>query len=196
MFGIKGEYRDVLSRNGKLLEDRGWRSNTIVADFGLFLAALMKKDFTKQVGLEYLAVGHGSNETNFKNCVKLFFAGKSVGQDPLPIEYNIDDIEWIWAKKIDTVSYLHDQHIQQGVSNELEITISMPPGTPETPNQEPLEFSEFALVGVDEKEGESEGGSVFNVDKLFLVNYVKHGVITKDSKMSLDRTIHLKFPIG
>ncbi len=176
MFGIKGEYRDVLSRDGKLLEDRDWRSNKIVTDFGLFLAALMKKDFTKQVGLEYLAVGNGSdNETQFKTRVKSFF--DSSGGYPLQ-----DSMGWIWAKKIETVSYLQNNLPTQQVSNELEITVKMPPGTPSSGT---LTFSEFALIGIEEP----------NTDTLRLVNYVKHGPITKDPSMSLDRTIRLRFPM-
>ncbi len=177
MFGFKGVYRDIISRNGQLLEDRGWRSNKIVADFGLFLAALMKKDFNKQVGLEYLAVGQGSDsETDFKTRMESLFAG---GGDPLPI-YE-DAKGWIWAKRIEAVSYLQDDQPTQEVSNELEITINMPPGTP---SSETLTFSEFALVGIED----------FDINTLRLVNYVKHGDITKDPSMSLDRTIRLKFP--
>ncbi len=186
MFGFKGVYRDIISRNGQLLEDRGWRSNKIVADFGLFLAALMKKDFSKQVGLEYLAVGQGSdNETDFKTRMESLFAG---GGDPLPI-YE-DAKGWIWAKRIEAVSYLQDDQPTQEVSNELEITITMPPGTP---SSKTLDFSEFALVGIEENINNNK--LEFNIEKLFLVNYVEHGVITKDELMSLDRTIQLKFPM-
>ena len=54
---IEGKYRDILSRNGATLRDTGWKSNTIVADYGRFLAALMKKDYEGQGGIEYMAVG-------------------------------------------------------------------------------------------------------------------------------------------
>jgi hypothetical protein len=71
---IKGEYRDILSRNGEVIVDTGWQSNVIVADYGRFLAALMKKDFKQTVGIDYMAVGSGSgNDKDFKNQVEEFF---------------------------------------------------------------------------------------------------------------------------
>ena len=71
---IKGEYRDVLSRNGTVIVDTRWKSNEIVDDYGRFLAALMKKAFEQKVGIEYIAVGSGSKgDVEFKRRVKSFF---------------------------------------------------------------------------------------------------------------------------
>jgi hypothetical protein len=71
---IKGEYRDVLSKDGEVIKDTGWKSNVIVEDYGRFLAALMKKDFEGLVGIEYMAVGGGSeNYVEFKEKVEEFF---------------------------------------------------------------------------------------------------------------------------
>ena len=72
---IKGEYRDVLSKDGEVIKDTGWKSNVIVEDYGRFLAALMKKDFEQTVGIDYMAVGSGSGEDYavFKNKVEEFF---------------------------------------------------------------------------------------------------------------------------
>jgi hypothetical protein len=122
---IKGEYRDILSKNGEVIVDTGWLSNVIVADYGRFLAALMKKDFNGQVGIDYMAVGSGSkDDVEFKSRVKSFL------------------------------------------------------------------FEEFALLGIDKESGS------FVQEKLFFINYVDHGLITKDENMELTRTIILTFPIG
>ncbi|MBE9519271.1 MAG: hypothetical protein IMY68_11900, partial [Bacteroidetes bacterium] len=114
---IKGEFRDVLSRNGEIIEDRGWRSNTIVEEFGNFLAAVMKKDFQddsnntiKPVGIEYMAVGSKSNTVDeFRKRVENFFTAwnDEIGFDPAKPRGEGDP--WIWVKKIesDDITYLN-----------------------------------------------------------------------------------------
>ena len=47
---IKGEYRDVLSRNGTVIVDTCGKSTAIAAVYGIFLAARMKKAFYGLVG--------------------------------------------------------------------------------------------------------------------------------------------------
>jgi hypothetical protein len=49
---IEGAYRDELYSDDGVVVDSGWRSNAIVADFGRFLAALMKRDFVEKVGID------------------------------------------------------------------------------------------------------------------------------------------------
>lgn len=176
---INGEYRDVLMKNGEVIEDSGWKSNEIVGDYGIFLAALMKKDL-KDVGIEYMAVGGGSEgAASFKERITSFFKSEST------------DI-WVWAKKIDAVKdikYLDedDKEIADTTikTNKLKIDVEFSKDEPS--ENEPLDFKEFALLGID---------SLLNTDTMFLINYVKHGEITKDTNMVLTRTVNLTFPTG
>ncbi|KAF5436620.1 hypothetical protein C5S35_08210 [Candidatus Methanophagaceae archaeon] len=49
---IKGEYRDVLSRNVEIISDTCGKSTAMAAVCGIFLAAMMKKAFYGLVGRE------------------------------------------------------------------------------------------------------------------------------------------------
>jgi hypothetical protein len=189
---IKGKYRDILIRNGNVLQDRGWQSNTIVPDYGRFLAALMKKDFFASVGLEYLALGSGSQDNEvFRNKMIDYF--QSLNEDEPhtgPLEQNDD---WVWAKGIEAtnIKYLDTAgNIPQEkeITNRLEIEVKIAQGEP---TDSTLNFQEFALLGIDKDEQ-----GKFDTDRMFLVNYVSHGLITKDKDMELSRTIKLLFPIS
>ena len=183
---IKGEYRDVLSRNGATLVDTGWNSNTIVADYGRFLAALMKKDFEGQVGIEYMAVG-GSDRgaSEFKIRVEKFFNKEELTTDE----------EWVWAKKIDTGDMVYLDKDGNEISdpkvrtNKLRIDVTFAKDEPKLPGTT-FTFKEFALLGIYEKPDEG----TFDTDRMFFINYVDHGLITKDGSMDLTRTIILTFP--
>lgn len=180
---IKGEYRDILSSNGEILVDTGWNSNTIVADYGRFLAALMKKDFEEQVGIEYMAVGSGSedNASEFKDRVEKFFKG------------DLTEDEWVWVKKIypGDMTYLDkdgneisDPEVR---TNKLRIEVIFakdePPGTTS-------DLREFALLGIYE-----DPGGTFDTNRMFFINYVWHELITKDESTKLTRTVILTFPL-
>ena len=188
---IKGEYRDILSRSEEVIMDIGWKSNDIVEDYGRFLAALMKKDFEQKVGIEYMAVGSGSKDyAEFKSKVESFFEKGSLDQ---PYKPESDD-NWVWAKEIDAdwIKYLDEKgevidNSDKIITNRLTIDVTFGKGEP---SEETLEFKEFALLGID------KAGDIFVPEKLFFINYVDHGLITKDKSMVLTRTIILTFPIG
>ena len=367
---IKGEYRDVLSKNGEVIVDTGWKSNAIVEDYGRFLAALMKKDFKETVGIDYMAVGSGSSKDSavfrekvikfIDECLYLFSIDVSFEKDLNNEEGNISEklkkefktkkditlsnsakirkrkenewvitdgekiyivkkedgklniglgpLEvgekgkkgycWVWAKEIkdSDIKYLdsdeegkevevidkrylfswndvpekdsekrrlinflvqNPQRRQKDadwiknaeiektdenktikvidkensiilkrneeenkvtlqeirgkktyefgftlkgkeengklniydtrITNRLKIDVKF---EKEEPSEEPLEFREFALLGIDKN-----SGGTFDTKKMFFINYVDHGVITKDEKMVLTRTVILKFPI-
>lgn len=176
---IKGIYRDVLMKNDELIEDRGWKSNEIVEDYGVFLAALMKKDLN-DVGIEYMAVGGGSEgAASFKERVTSFFKSEST------------DI-WVWAKEIDAVNdikYLDEDGKEIAdttiKTNKLKIDVEFSKDEPSS--DKTLVFKEFALLGIDNSH---------DTDTMFLINYVNHGEITKDTNMVLTRTVNLTFPTG
>lgn len=191
---IKGEYRDVLSRNGEVIVDTGWQSNVIVADYGRFLAALMKKDFINgKVGIDYMAVGSGSKDyADFRGKVEAFFDSERPGQLPKPTSKD----NWVWAKKIEGggIKYLNDEDkVVNDVTNRLRIEVTFrkeEEGEQPEPSEETLEFREFALLGIDKN-----SGGTFDTDKMFFINYVDHGPITKDKCMELTRTVILTFPV-
>ena len=191
---IKGEYRDVLSRNGEVIVDTGWQFNAIVEDYGRFLAALMKKDFEGLVGIDYMAVGSGSKDyAEFRGKVEGFFDSRGPEQLPKPTSKD----NWVWAKKIEAgdINYLNDEDkVVNDVTNRLRIEVTFRKEKEEgeekepEPSEETLEFREFALLGIDKE------GNKFVPGKLFFINYVGHEVITKDKCMELTRTVILTFP--
>lgn len=201
---IKGEYRDVLRKNGEIIEDRGWKSNTIVPDFGNFLAAVMKKDFKDpplssnpvSVGIEYIAVGSssGNNPGVFKDRVKVFFDSLTPPPPTPPIDSRTQLLlpgnNWVWVKKIvdGNIKYIKDNDAEADeMTNRIEIDITFEENEPLTTGA--LQFQDFALLGI------YKPGTRFDTKKMFFINHVGHGVITKEAKMTLTRTIRLKFPI-
>ena len=190
---INGAYRDILKCSGREIEDFGWRHNDIAKDFGRFLAALMKKDFNKLAGIDYLAVGGGSGGYDeFKEGVKSFF--NSANSDPKVLDRPFTPQSksyWVWAKKIveteDKIKYLgEDGNETDAITNKILVHISLKEGVP--PHDTPLEFKEFALLGI------GLVGDKFDVDKMFFVDYVNHPTITKDKNTQLIRDIKLTFP--
>jgi hypothetical protein len=180
---IKGEYHDVLCRDGAPVHDSGWRSNTIVQDCGKFLAALMKKEFGETVGVEYMAVGSGSaGPGEFKTKIASFFQSGSLDA-PYTAPGGTD---WVWAKKIsvDDIKFLTPGgDVTTSATNRIKVEVTF---LEEEPSRETLVFKEFALLGVN---------SALASDRLFLINHVSHGPITKDKSMKLTRTVRLTFPI-
>lgn len=181
---IKGEYRDVITKSGELIKDSGWKSNSIAVDYGRFLAALMKKEFEVPIGIEYIAVGSsgtGHDFTTFREKVVEYFNDFNEDQPPEP------GPTWVWAKKIDleNIKYLNESDEEvDPVTNKLKIEVTI--GENE-PSEETFDFFEFALVGISEE---------LDTGKMFFINYVNHGQISKDNSMKLDRTIKLTFPIN
>lgn len=183
---IEGEYRDIICRKGEVITDNGWKSNAIVEDCGRFLAALMKKDFLGQaIGVEYIAVGTGSDgdPDYFRDKLSDYFKwlNQEIAAPP----------NGVWAKKIEDIKYLDEEDNEvtnTDITNKLKISVTFeenePPG-------DTFDLKEFALVGIRKDPDTSK----FDTERMFLINYVDHGVIQKDNKMELSRTIKLTFPI-
>ncbi|NIM14322.1 MAG: hypothetical protein GTO45_19990, partial [Candidatus Aminicenantes bacterium] len=172
---IKGMYRDILKRDASIIFDRGWQSNKIAADYGRFMAALMKKQFPLPVGVEYLAVGSGNEgEEVFKERVSTYFT--RLNEEPGfsgPLFLGDNNQHWVWAKKIAEadVKYLNelgDISIDV-VTNRLGFDVVFAQNEPST---DTLGFQEFALLGIHRN-----GDGVFDVTRMFLINYVSHGTI-------------------
>jgi len=187
---IKGEYRDLLIKNRDLIKDTGWKSNSITADYGKFLAALMKKEFNNKVGVEYIAVGSGSdNFPAFRQKAVDYFNWLKSGN---PAPYRDEEKKyWIWVKKITPgdMAYLYPEgEDETGASNRLSIEVTIDESEPA---KDTFDFKEFGLLGIDRG-----ADGKFNTEKMFFINYVTHGQITKDEKMKLTRTVKLTFPIN
>ena len=197
---IKGEYRDILSRNGDVLVDTGWNSNTIDADYGRFLAALMKKDFDGQVGIEYMAVGNRSGEDNgsdegasskFKTRVKDFFEWRN--KDEGNVGPHIVDENWVWAKKINPDDMIYLDNAGDEISdpkirtNKLRIDVAF---AKNEPPEGASDLREFALLGIYK-----DPTGKFDTSRMFFVNYVDHGLITKEMDTEFTRTVILTFPL-
>jgi hypothetical protein len=190
---IKGEYRDRLTTGRDLIKDTGWQSNTITGDYGKFLAALMKKEFNKQVGVEYIAVGSGSdNFLAFRQKTAAYFNMlKEDKPGPYPPYLDEEKNYWIWVKKITPgdMTYLYPKGSEEtGATNRLSIEVTF---TGSEPAKDTFDFKEFGLLGIDRDANEK-----FDTQKMFFINYVDHGQITKDEKMELTRTVKLSFPIN
>ena len=177
---IKGQFRDILIKKSKVIKDMGWKSNKIVEDYGKFLAALMKKQFSIPVGIEYMAVGSsGENKSyeNFKSLVENYF--KTNEPTPAPAQ------SWILAKKVekDNIKFLDaDNNEIDEITNKLKIEVTFDENEPAAGT---FNFYEFALLGRSNNDTKD----------LYFINYKKHGQIEKDNTMKLTRTIKLTFPI-
>lgn len=190
---IRGAYRDVLISEGHASEDRGWRSNRIVREYGEFLAALMKGDFFSSiVGIEYMAVGSGgtNDEDVFRGRIAEFFTAVADGTAPANQEYYPPgSSDWVWAKKIsDTdIKFINDAGNEvTDPTEKLKLAVTFQGGVVSEPSSSTLVFREFALLGIEGTDATT----------MFLINYVNHGEITKDSTMILERTVRLTFPIA
>ena len=101
----------------------------------------------------------------------------------------IDGGRWVWAKKVDPdrdISYLDEgDKVVKSVTRKIRVEVSFDKGVP---SSESLDFSRFALLGIESKDG------IFNPEMMFFVDYVTHDPITKDETTKLVRDIVIDFP--
>lgn len=158
-------------------------------DYGKLLAALMKKDFFRMAGIDFIAVGGGgaAGQAEFKKDVKALFKG--LKDDPA-VPLKPEGGRWVWAKRIvpEEISYLDEQDkVVKTVTRKIRVEVSFDKGVPSI---ESLDFSRFALLAIDSfKDGS------FNPEMMFFVDYVTHDPITKDETTKLVRDIVIDFPV-
>ncbi len=180
---MSGKFRDVIRTGNKLIEDRGWRSNSINKDFGEFLAAVLKKGKDGITNWEfYIGIGKTSidditkrTETFKENIISFF------GKPTTPYEDGKGN--WAWAKKItpEMIVYLApDSTSSNTITNKLRIVVNFELSEPDSSTRELTEFSLLA---------KTETG-------IFLMNYATHGTITKSNSVTLDRIVELTFPLN
>jgi hypothetical protein len=159
-------------------------------DYGKLLAALMKKDFSKMTGIDFIAVGGGGagGQAEFKKDVKALFKGLKDDDHAAPLK--LEGSRWVWAKRIvpEDISYLDEQDkVVKTVTRKIRVEVSFDKGVP---SNESLDFSRFALLAIDSfKDGS------FNPEMMFFVDYVTHDPITKDVTTKLVRDIVIDFPV-
>jgi len=189
---IRGEYRDIVTRNKEIIEDRGWKSNKISGDLGTFIAVMMRNRSFSGNGINYMAVGSSSTagsdsgEAAFKTRVKEKVFKISNIKNP---EFYSSNNEWAWVKPISEISFL-DQNPPTVITNKLKIEVTFEKDEKDLLGKT-LEFKEFALLGT---------GTYDSSPHIFFINYVVHEPISitfqkssEDNGTELTRTAQLTF---
>lgn len=169
---LRGEYRDVLrDPGGRIVWDRGWRSNAIVGDCRRLLAAFMRGTPTVN-GLLGLQVGGGLDAWDASGPPQAT-SGQTALVDPHPFTAD--------ATKL-TIDFLDGGTVAASPTNKLQIQANLGNQVPNWPdaNHPTGNLREFGLVA---KLGTTT----------VLINYVTHPVIAKDPASTLERTIWLTF---
>lgn len=168
---LKGRYRDVLrTKSGRIVEDRGWRSNAIAMDCRRMLASFMAG--APASGIQGMLVGSGKASWDVGGPPAAT-PGQTQLVDPHPFLVPLGDLQ---------IDFLDNGNVSATPTNRLQIVATVGPGDPPWPdgNHVASSLREFGLVG------EIDGDQA-------LINYVTHPVINKDPTSSLERTIWLVF---
>jgi hypothetical protein len=203
---LKGRYRDIVRQDNAPPIDRGWRSNSIQPDCGNFFTALLKKNFSTLVGIEYLVVGgsidattpyitDGSSTNGFPQRINTYFQSIVHSDFPtlpnqlLPAKTNIVGNYWVCAVQLQPGNINFVPPTAVGAKNPNQLSIDFTFNKTDLPGS--WNFREFSLVGTEPFNTVS---NKFDLSKLYMINYVAHGLIVKDNNVSFERTIDLTFP--
>jgi hypothetical protein len=169
---IKGIYRDILKGPGdRIIEDRGWLSNTIVTRCRLLLAGFMKNEPSD--GIQFMAVGQGLEAWDSGGAPALDPATTTDLVNRFTPPVPVASLALVYLDAADTEV--------AGPTSRLQITATLPPGYP-TPLA-PLTtypLREFGLFG-------HFGGEDY------MINCIRHPVILKDVSTTLIRIVRLYF---
>jgi hypothetical protein len=170
--GLHGLYRDALAApDGRLIWDRGWKSNTIVGDCGRLLAGFLHGGGVS-LGIQGLWLGQGNAAWDVTGPPAPA-ATQTALVDPFPFLAPLADLE---------TDFLTGATVTATATNRLQIKATLGPNVPPWPdsNHVVANLREFGLVG-----------QIAGVNTL--INYVTHPVIVKDPSSTLTRTILLVF---
>lgn len=165
--GISGYYQDTISNaNGKPGWDSGWRSNLIVQNCDILLAALMKRQQGMQ-GILYLAIGEGKESWD------------TTPEDPSSAATTLFAELIRFELSADQIAYVDGA---PGPGNTLEITVPIAGSDVITDTTQPLR--EFGLFG---------GNATAQTDTGYMIDYVIHSRIDLTAEVTLIRRIQLHF---
>lgn len=174
--GLNGHYRDVLyGADGRVVWDRGWRKNAIVADCRVLLASFMRGT-PVSTGIAGLNIGAGLAAWDLSGPPAAT-PGQTALVDPFPATVPPANFQ---------LDFLSGSTVVPGPTSRIQLRAtfgpSIAPGVPPWPdaNHATLNLREFGLVGT------LNGASI-------LINYVTHPVIALDPSSTLERTIWLQF---
>lgn len=173
---IKGCYCDVITDSQGRVQ-QGWRSNLIVRNCNLLLAALMKNDKKNDKniqGILYLAIGEGEDYWDSSRTAPLMTTSK-LAKEVARLE--ITENQVVYLDKLDKPV--------ETISNRLEMTIKFR-GEDFISNGFQT-IREFGLFGGDAT-GEPNSG--------FMINYVIHPRIDLTSDLTFTRKLRLTFSMG
>jgi len=169
---LHGRYRDVLlDPAGRVVWDRGWRSNAIVGDCRRLLATLLRGTPTS-TGLIGLQVGAGLSQWDNTGPPPAT-SGQTALADPHPFTVGTANLR---------MDFLDAAAVSATPTNRLQIQASLGANVPNWPDANHVSgnLREFGLVA------QLDGTTI-------LINYVTHPVIAKDPASTLQRTIWLTF---
>lgn len=174
--GFSGKFHDVLrAADGRVVWDRGWQKNVIVADARRLLATFLHGTAPAAVGIKGVRVGTGLPQWD------------SPPGTPAPSPNQTALVTPIYTMEVGATlpagSELRIEYLEQASdnttttpTNRLQIYARFGPNIP--PAGAPVTLREFGLVG-------SLSGSDV------LINYRTHQAIAKDPTSTLERTIWL-----
>jgi hypothetical protein len=172
---IKGIYRDRLrDAAGACLSDSGWRPNMIVMNCRVLIAGLLKGDAVESpLGIQSLKLGTGNPAWD---------SVPPASPDPEAMTQLIDPLPYVIPRSALTLRYLTKSNdISNVPTNRLEVIATLGPGEPsgqKVPSPYPLR--EFGLFG------KLNGND-------YMIDYIRHPLIEKDSAVTLERRVQLIF---
>jgi hypothetical protein len=169
---IEGIYRDrLLGPRGEVVFDSGWRSNMIVLRCRILLAGFMKNEASAR-GIQSLKVGRG--DAAWDNLAQ------PPKPDPNALNQLVDNAPFIIPlAKLDLKYLGSDDAPIEGPTNRVQITATLGPNQP-APAPDPFPLREFGLFG-----------QMNNTE--FMIDYIRHPLVEKDSLMTLERKVRLVF---
>lgn len=172
-YDIKGIYRDrLLDADGRLLFDSEWKSNLIVANCRVLLAAFMRGD-ARAHGIRSLQVGSGDPAWDTTPA-----PAPPAGTTAL-----VSTLLEIPAADL-TLQYLNESDaVVADPTNRIQIIAKLGPGKPATGS---FQLREFGLFGAMDS-------PALNPPLPFMIDYIRHPLIEKSSSVTLERRVRLSF---
>jgi hypothetical protein len=169
---IKGIYSDrLLDAGGRPLFASGWRSNMIVLNCRVLIAGLLRDDANEApLGIQSLKLGKG---------LASWDTVPPAAPDPNTMTKLVDPDPYVIPRAALAFRYLTTSNDTSNVpTNRLEVMATLGPGEPASNTPYPLR--EFGLFG-----------SLKGTD--FMIDYIRHPLIEKDSAVTLERRVQLIF---